>query len=170
MNTGEFTIVVILPSYRIAFLILIFSVNFQKNNLKLICWLAIWMRFVTLSVRIHKQQLKFNLLVTNLEKQLMNWAILPKTEGKSSVQKEMKLQKKSVMVEFKVVWQLVRLRHPKFIILEIKSCFSCGKSNRLKRCIVSLYFFRDCLKKNSLNSPIFSQKSKFHRKSVYNQS
>ena len=162
MNTGEFTIVVILPSYRIAFLILIFSVNFQKNNLKLICWLAIWMRFVTLSVRIHKQQLKFNLLVTTLEKQLMNWAILPKTEGKSSVQKEIKLQK--------VFWRLVRLRHPKFIILEIKSCFSCGKSNRLKRCIVSLYLFRDCLKKNCLNSPIFSQKSKFHRKRAYNQS
>ena len=115
MNTGEFTIVLILPSYRIEFLILIFSVRFQKNNLKLICWLAIWMRFVTFSVRIHKQQLKFNLFVTTLKKQLMNWAILPKTEGKSSVQKEMKLQKKSVMVEFKVFWQLVRLRHPKFI-------------------------------------------------------
>ena len=124
MNTGEFTIVLILPSYRIEFLILIFSVRFQKNNLKIICWLALWMRFVTFSVRIHKQQLKFNLFVTTLKKQLMNWAILPKTEGKSSVQKEMKLQKKSVMVEFKVIWQLVRLSHPKFIILEIKSCFS----------------------------------------------
>ena len=115
MNTGEFTIVLILRSYRIEFLILIFSVRFQKNNLKLICWLAIWMRFVTFSVSIHKQQLKFNLFVATLKKQLMNWAILPKTEGKSSVQKEIKLQKKSVMVEFKVFWQLVRLRHPKFI-------------------------------------------------------
>ena len=124
MNTGEFTIVVILPSYRIEFLILIFSLRLQKNNLKLICWLAVWMRLVTLSVRIHKQQLKFNLFVTTLKKQLMNWVILLKTEGKSSVQKEMKLQKNTVMVEFKVIWKLVRLSHPKFIMLEIKSCFS----------------------------------------------
>ena len=45
----------------------------------------------------------------------------------------------------------------------------CGKSNRLQHCIFSLYFFRDCLKKNSLSSPIFSQKSKFHQKSPSNQ-
>ena len=141
MNTGEFTIVLILPSYRIEFLIFIFSVRFQKNNLKLICWLAIWMRFVTFSVRIHKQQLKFNLFVTTLKKQLMNWAILPKTEGKSSVQKEMKLQKKSLMVEFKVIWQLVRLSHPKFIILEITSCFSVANQTD---CNIALFHHIFC--------------------------
>ena len=68
-----------LPFYKNAFLFVILSIRFQKSNWFLICLLS-WK-------------------IKRAINELSNWAVVPKTEGKSSKRKGMELLKKSVMVE-----------------------------------------------------------------------